>query len=537
MNHKEIEQAVKGCFVSSKKRLLADKDFLHFLHYFPAGVSDEVKRYFNQAVTGKENFFMVPDREDKQKAICSRCGKNIILPSDLRHKDRAVCPSCAAQGEVVHGWRRQFTNVQYYFTYYERALYDKEAIIARSFAVYRCVDAKAGTIAENIVPHEYYLMRKSGVEHWSHESDYFERDWWGKRRTLYNKDSVMRNSGYVVQNGQERLALLLADSWLKYSQLDAYIRLTNGGGDALGYIDFYHKHPQLEYLMKMGLWNIIDEGLREQSFSNLFNWRGQTPQKLLGVQVNKNDILALSVLATDINTLKLSLYLKKNTRLSLAELACKRKELERLSNYDTCAHFECLKKAGISVESALNYIKKQNQETSRGLHYVLIDWSDYVRDCQKLELDMTDTAVAKPRDLQRAHQNVVAQLKIKADELLNKQIAKLRKKRERYNFSDGGLMAKVAASAEELIAEGDALHHCVGTYADRHAKGECTIILIRKQSEPDKPYYTMELSPRGVIVQVRGDHNCGMTKDVEAFIKAYKEYLRKLTKKRGAKAA
>ena len=133
------------------------------------------------------------------------------------------------------------------------------------------------------------------------------------------------------------------------------------------------------------------------------------------------------MLATDINTLKLSLYLKKNTRLSLAELACKRKELERLSNYDTCAHFECLKKAGISVESALNYIKKQNQETSRGLHYVLIDWSDYVRDCQKLELDMTDTAVAKPRDLQRAHQNVVAQLKIKADELLNKQIAKLRK--------------------------------------------------------------------------------------------------------------
>lgn len=98
-------------------------------------------------------------------------------------------------------------------------------------------------------------------------------------------------------------------------------------------------------------------------------------------------------------------------------------------------------------------------------------------------------------------------------------------------------MARVAGSAEELIAEGDALHHCVGTYADRHAKGQCTIVMIRKQSKPDKPYYTMELSPRGVIVQVRGDHNCGMTKDVEVFVEAYKEYLRKLTKKRGAKAA
>ena len=537
MNRKEIEQAVKGCFSSHKECLLADKGFLHFLHYFPAGVSDEVKRYFNQVATGEENYFMAPDHRDKQKAVCSRCGKDIILPSDLGHKDGATCPKCGAQGEVVHGWRRQITTAKYYFTYYERALYDKKAIIARSFAVYRWLHADTGLIEDDIVPREYYLLSQNGVEHWSHSSDAFARDWWDKRKTLYAKDNAMRGCGYIVHSGQERLMPLLPDSWLKYSQLDAYIRLTNGGGDALKYIELYHKHPQLEYLMKMGLWNIIDEGLNEHSFRSLFDWRGQTPEKLLGVQVNKNDMLALSALATDIDTLKLSLYLKKNTRLSLTDLARKRKELGRLSRHDTCAHFECLKKAGISTESALNYIKKQDQETSRGLYYILIDWSDYLRDCEKLELDMTDTAVVKPRDLQHAHQNVVAQLKIKTNELLDKQIAKLLKARECYNFSDGGLIARVAASTEELIAEGNALHHCVGTYADKHANGKCTIVLIRKQSEPDKPYYTMELSPRGGIVQVRGSHNCGMTKDVEAFVEAYKDYLTKLTKKRGAKAA
>ena len=537
MNRKEIEQAVKGCLDSSKKRLLADKDFLHFLHYFPAGVSDEVKRYFNQVATGTENYFMVPDREDKQKAVCSRCGSDIILPSDLRHKDRAVCPKCGAQGEVVHGWRRPITTAKYYFTFYERALYDKKAIIARSFAVYRCLHADTGLIEDDFVPREYYLMRSAAVEHWSHDSDYLtRREWWSKRRSLYSKDYVMGLSGYRTWHGLDRLKPLLKDSWLKYSQLDAFLRLT-GTGEAFQYIELYHKHPQLEYLMKMGLWNIIDEGLSKRSFRNLFDWRGQTPQKLLHVQVNKNDMLALSALATDIDTLKLSLYLKKNTKLSLVELAQKRKELERLSHYDTLVRFERLKKVGISVEAALNYIKKQNQETSRGLYYVLIDWTDYIRDCKKLELDLTDTAVVKPRDLQRAHQNVVAQLKIKADELLNKQISKLLKVRERYNFSDGSLMAKVAGSSEELIAEGDALHHCVGTYADRHAKGQCTIILIRKQSEPDKPYYTMELSASGGIMQVRGNHNCGMTKDVEAFVEVYKDYLKKLTKKRGAKAA
>ena len=79
MKKKEIEQAVANCWPESRERLLADKDFLHFMRYFPAGIGDEVKRYFNQVATGTGNFFMVPDREDKQKAVCSRCGKHIVL--------------------------------------------------------------------------------------------------------------------------------------------------------------------------------------------------------------------------------------------------------------------------------------------------------------------------------------------------------------------------------------------------------------------------------------------------------------------------
>lgn len=540
MKKKEIEQAVAKCWPKSRERLLADKDFLHFMRYFPAGIGDEVKRYFNQVVTGNENFFMVPDREDKQKAICSRCGKHIILPSDLRHKDRAVCPSCAAQGEVVHGWRRQFTNAKYYFTYYERALYDKKAIIARSFAVYRCVDAKTGTIAEDVVPHEYHLLRRSGVEHWSHESDYFARDWWSKRKTLYGKENVMRDLGYVVRNGQERLELLLADSWLKYSQLDAYMRLTNGGGDALKYIELYHKHPQLEYLMKMGLWNIIAEGLQCRSFRNIFNWKGKTPKDLFGVPIGKGDMLALSALAVDMDTFHLALYLKKNSRFSLTDLAQKRKDLERLSNFDTCERFDTLKGYGVCAEETLKYILRQQQKKTRyqSIRGVLIDWMDYLKDCNELGLSLEDTAVLKPHDLQQAHQNIIAQLKIKADEELDKQMAKLKEERKRYNFAAGGFIAKVAENSTELIVEGKVLHHCVGTYAERHAKGKCTIILIRRLEEPEVPFYTMELvGPEKRIIQVRGNHNCGMTQEVEAFVESYKKYLAELGKKKGAKAA
>lgn len=540
MKKKEIEQAVVNCWPKSRERLLADKDFLHFMRYFPAGIGDKVKRYFNQVATGNENFFMVPDREDKQKAICSRCGKHIVLAKfKLSHKDRTTCPKCGADGEVVHAWRRARTQAKYYFTYFERALYDKEAIIARSFAVYRCICADTGEIFDDYVPREYYLMRKREAIHWTHECDFWGNEWWSKRRSLYSKDYVMELSGYQVWLGLDRLKPLLKDSWLKYSQLDAFIRLTGAEG-AFRYIELYQKHPQLEYIMKMGLWNIIAEGLRCHSFRSIFNWKGKTPKDLFGVPIGKGDMLALSALAVDMDTFHLALYLKKNSRFSLTDLAQKRKEIERLSNFDTCKRFDTLKGYGVCAEETLKYILRQQQKKTRyqSIRGVLIDWMDYLKDCNELGLNLEDTAVLKPHDLQQAHQNIIAQLKIKADEELDKQMAKLKEERKQYNFAAGGFIAKVAENSTELIVEGKVLHHCVGTYADKHAKGKCTIILIRKQEEPEVPFYTMELvGPEKRIIQVRGNHNCGMTQEVEAFVESYKKYLAELGKKKGAKAA
>ena len=394
MNRKEIEQAVVNCWPESRERLLADKDFLHFMRYFPAGIGDEVKRYFNQVATGTRNFFMVPDREDKQKAVCSRCGKNIVLAANLAHKDKATCPKCRAKGEVVHGWRKPEIEEKHYFTYFERALYDKEAIIARSFAVYRYICADTGEVVDDYVPREYYLMRRNEVSHWSRSADGFGYEWWDQRRSLYSRNHIMVLSGYIVWSGLDRLMPLLTDSWLKYSQLYAYIRLTHFGEDAFKYIEFYQKHPQLEYVIKMGLGNIVAEGLgTRSSFRNLFNWRGKTPKELLRVPIGKNDVLALSALATDIDTLNLALYLKKNSRFSLVDLAQKRKELEQLSHFDTCKMFDTLKGYGVCSEETLKYILRQQQE-KKGYHSIrgiLIDWIDYLQDCGKLGLSLEDS--------------------------------------------------------------------------------------------------------------------------------------------------
>ncbi|RJQ25542.1 MAG: hypothetical protein C4589_11120 [Peptococcaceae bacterium] len=83
-----------------------------------------------------------------------------------------------------------------------------------------------------------------------------------------------------------------------------------------------------------------------------------------------------------------------------------------------------------------------------------------------------------------------------------------------------GLLIRPAQRSDELIAEGKALNHCVGTYAKRYADGENILLLIRKISEPDKPYYTAEVRNRRVV-QIRGIDNCHPDNQVKEFIKVF----------------
>lgn len=76
---------------------------------------------------------------------------------------------------------------------------------------------------------------------------------------------------------------------------------------------------------------------------------------------------------------------------------------------------------------------------------------------------------------------------------------------------------------EELKKEGEALHHCVGTYMERVRKGETMIFFIRRKEEPEKPYYTLEW--HGKVVQCRGSHNCDMTPEVKAFVQIFQEKM------------
>ena len=91
-------------------------------------------------------------------------------------------------------------------------------------------------------------------------------------------------------------------------------------------------------------------------------------------------------------------------------------------------------------------------------------------------------------------------------------------------------MLVVPETADDIKAEGEALHHCVGSYVDRVARGETSIFFIRRADSPDEPYFTLEWKNNDVS-QCRGLHNCDMPPDVKAFTQAFKKKMLDSSKK------
>lgn len=74
----------------------------------------------------------------------------------------------------------------------------------------------------------------------------------------------------------------------------------------------------------------------------------------------------------------------------------------------------------------------------------------------------------------------------------------------------------------DIVAEGNALQHCVGGYVSRVAKKECIILFLRHADTPETSFFTIEVRG-GVVAQVRGMQNCSPTPEVKSFMDVWEK--------------
>lgn len=137
--------------------------------------------------------------------------------------------------------------------------------------------------------------------------------------------------------------------------------------------------------------------------------------------------------------------------------------------------------------------------------------------------------IKKYEDLVRTHDSLVEINRIEREErnrlwkmqeeernkTLAKKMADIDEARKLLNYEEDDFLIRIPKNLGEITNEGSELSHCVGSYVQAHALGSTTILFLRKKSNPEKPFYTIEMA-NNKIKQIHGFGNKWLGNDPEA---------------------
>ena len=142
-----------------------------------------------------------------------------------------------------------------------------------------------------------------------------------------------------------------------------------------------------------------------------------------------------------------------------------------------------------------------------------------------------------PRDLRLAHDQMVIETNAeeirKREQAVSEKYPDIRKNyrglRNQYFYEDEDYLIRPARSAEEIVAEGRILHHCVGgdSYLNKHNTGRSTILFLRSKSAPETPYITIEICGTKILqwygIRDTKPDEIRIERHLRRYIKALKE--------------
>lgn len=177
-----------------------------------------------------------------------------------------------------------------------------------------------------------------------------------------------------------------------------------------------------------------------------------------------------------------------------------------------------------SPEQIANYIEKQRkliQETQKykcSVDYVYRTWRDTLQLSGKFKL-AGNKANVFPKDLKERHAELVALQNLERErekaqereERFPKVTPICNEIRSLYEWDNAEYAVLVPHCVDDIVKEGCLLRHCVGTpdhegryrYLERIQDNESYIMFLRKKSDIDAPWYTMEVEPGGAVRQLR----------------------------------
>lgn len=485
----------------------------------PGSFEDTVRK------TMSHSHYIFYDRKNNL-GTCSCCG-SVMKLSDLpkfKDKESGKCPGC---GEKIR--YRSEAKRQRYNTYDEgmAVLVQKYAyhiLIARYFHItydYNSSPVPKANVQEVIRTFIDYDKQSVRDYEWYYYNGTIR--WCLPQKSIFNPDGFHHFflKGRLHKAGlTKELRLSDMDKRLQgWEQVNKFIR--SGSAKScyrnIQYLEHLAANPVLEPIAKCGLYNLVSDYMNDNK-RYLFSRINKDEQSIIKILRLKNRVQLREAIILNINSEELDHIQTYNDTTdrdrSISDILRIAKEYSGREEYAFALSDSRLRKLS-------KYLDSLDYERS-GRNNLIFDYFDYKRNCESLDYDMTSDVVLYPKNFKKAHDKAAANVRSRELAEECKIIAGLLPDmHNKYDFSNDNLLIKAPDSGQDIIYEGQALHHCVDSYVPQVAKGSTVILFIRRKESPDKPYVTVEVR-KNKIVQVRGFGNKNPESDVTDFVEQFK---------------
>ena len=489
--------------------------------------------------------FYVPNKTGTVRTCeCTHlgCGRFEVKRKDygdfflMGHRTQATCPKCGRVVTVLAKNKfRDFKSVQErkLVTLFRKGL-DGALLLTHGFAVREYGHPFLATEFSEVS--RTYLSPGIRMQ-WDYGYRFgsFKDYGWSPNRNMYEPFRYydypyLREYGTHLINPQ-----IIQETSLRYCQMGEYFKSECSINiydprstfcHVVSYLSAYVQFPNMEMAVRLGLNKAISDLIRfcKKNVRSL-NWSANTVQGFM--KLPKAEVKPFLSFSKDVDVLYCYQRLKKHGAIKcLADFTQHYTEFAH-NRYYYDLLVDAAIRSGCSLPAAERYIEKQ---PTRHFETALQLWLDYLRNAKLIGYDLSQKTVSMPKNLRRKHDDAEEVAKfIRSEKKQQMGAARLEKKRALYEFEYGGLCIIVPYSSEAIIAEGNALNHCVGGYAARHMAGKLDILFLRKTTSRDKSLATIEMAPRSsknATIHMRQIHGYGNDHGRQPAAQKYAEFLR-----------
>jgi len=255
------------------------------------------------------------------------------------------------------------------------------------------------------------------------------------------------------------------------------LRIMSGKTDPSNMLYRLRSHPQLEQLAKAGMIRLAAECYLQDAdkiFDRLHHLGKEKSKRLIQYDGGSYALRMLDE-HPELND------------TNLKEICRIRDEYKQNALADAAA--------GLNINHVMTLLRK----TGGIKMSVIQEYADYIKMAKDRHMQVTDEIVYRNKRWKEFHDKYLEEANRKKDLARAKKYGNIQKDYDRnrqiFGWQQDGYVILVPRSAMDIIEEGRRQHHCVGAhdgYMAAMARRDSFILFLRKQENPEEPYYTIE---------------------------------------------